>query len=536
MPDQNRFSRRSVALTMIAVALLFLLPVSGSAPSPNPNELVRVELAVALGVEGTVTLDSVARVYGVSEDVAVRDGRLLADKAPGVSMAAAPVTSLVTRFDALSTTGLPPYWPLRHLLTVLFATLPAVLLTTLLAWTTTPENTASMLVVIALATPLWPYASLLFGHVAAAALIGIAWWLLLGTREPTVVWWRAFAGGAAIGLAVSTEYPSAVLGAVVIAGLAWRWPGWRAVAVAVAGLTVALLPTLFYHQVAFGAPWLTGYAFKADPGFASIHGGGIAGIGWPTFEGVWGVLFSLRRGLVAYAPWLVLALPGVIRRIRRRSPDGWPLAIGLFAAIIVTGGFADWTAGWCSAARHLLPALPLFVIAAVEGMRGLGRFRWGRIVAGALVGVSVVRTWATIAVTPLLPPEFRDPLAQVAVPTLAQGSGAPTWLANALGAPEVAIWFLVGLVAVGATGVALHRLVGRTAVLAMSVGVVLQLAQLGWSAAHRPPDMDPLRFQLLQRVGVPLPTDGQSSSDGSDAADSSASSSTPSTFSSRSRS
>jgi len=536
MPDQNRFPQRSVALATVAVALLFLLPVSGSAPSPNPNELVRVELAVALGVEGTVTLDSVAQVYGVSEDIAVRDGRLLADKAPGVSMAAAPVASLVTRFSARPTTGLPPYWPLRHLLTVLFATLPAVLLATLLAWTTTPERTASMLVVIALATPLWPYAALLFGHVAAAVLIGIGWWLLVGTREPTAAWWRSCAGGAAIGLAVSTEYPTAVLGVVALTGLASRRPGWRSVAAAVAGLTVALLPTLVYHQVAFGAPWLTGYAFKADPGFASIHGRGIAGIGWPTFEGVWGVLISLRRGLFAYAPWLALALPGVIHRIRRRSPDGWPLAVGLIAAIIVTGGFADWTAGWCSAARHLLPALPLFVLAAVEGVRVVGESRWGQAVVGSLVGVSTVRSWATVAVTPLMPPEFHDPLAQVAVPTLAQGAAAPTWAANALHAPEVAIWFLVGLMAVGATGVALHRLVGRTAVLAMSVAVVLQLAQLGWSAAHRPPEMDPLRLQLLERVGVRLPTDGQSSSDSSDAADSSASSRTPSTFSSRSRS
>ncbi len=533
VPSGRRFGQWAVVVLVLAA---FLLPVTGAPPAPNPNELVRVELAVALGVEGTVTLDSVARIYGVSEDVAVRDGKLLADKAPGVSMAAAPVASLATRFAARPTTGLPPYRLLRNLLTVLFATLPAVLLATLLAWTAAPDRAASTLVVIAFATPLWPYAALLFGHVAAAALIGIAWWLLLGDPATArLAWFRAFAGGAAIGLAVSTEYPTAALGAIVLAGAVSRRPGRRRILGILAGVSVALIPMLVYHEVAFGSPWLTGYAFKADPGFASIHGSGIAGIGVPTVEGVWGVLFSMRRGLIAYAPWLALAAVGVVRRIRDRRPDGWPLAIGLASAVALAAGFVDWTAGWCSAARHLLPALPLFIIAAVEGMRILGGCRWGRIIVGALVGVSVVRTWATVAVTPLLPPEFHDPLAQVAAPTLAQGLAAPSWAASGLGVPDVAVWITVGLAVVTATGVVLHRQVGRTAVVMMATACVLQLAQLAWSAGHRPSELDPLRIHLLERVGVIETPDRQSSSDVS-AADSSASSSTPSTFSSRSRS
>jgi hypothetical protein len=529
--------RWTVAVALALVVAVYVLPLAGAPPTPNPNELVRVELAVALGVDGTVVLDSVARVYGVSEDVAVRGGVLLADKAPGVSMAAAPVAGTATRFFGEPATGLPPYWPLRHVLTALFAALPAALLAALLAWTEAPARPASTLTIVAFATPLWPYAALLFGHVAAAALIGIAWCLLLG--RPTVTahpWWRTLAGGAAVGLAISTEYPTVVLGAVVLAGFAGRRPGWQRVAVALVGVTVAFVPTLVYHQVAFGAPWLTGYAFKADPGFVTIHSGGIAGIGLPTFEGVWGVLFSLRRGLVAYAPWLALATVGAVQRIRTRRPDGWPLVVGLVAAVAIAGGFTDWTAGWCSAARHLLPALPLFVIAALDGIRFLEGFVWGRGLVGALVGASVIRAWATAAVTPLLPPEFRDPLAQVTVPTLADGIAAPTWAATALSLPAISVWIAVGLVAVAGVAVAVHRLAGRAAVVALLVACSLQLGQLAWSAAHRPPELDPLRVRLLERVGVIPPSDRQSSFDDSTAADSSAVSSTPSTFSSRSRS
>jgi hypothetical protein len=507
-------------VAVAAVLAAYLLPVTGHAPMANPNELVRVELAVALGVEGTVALDGVASVYGVSEDVAVRDGVMLADKAPGLSMAAAPVASAVTRLAAEPATGLPPYWPLRHLLTALFAAFPAVLLIGLVAWWEAPRDGLPMLVLVAFTTPLWPYATLLFGHVAAAMLIGVGWWLLLGPIATAFVpTWRAVAGGAAIGLAISTEYPTAVLGAVMVAGFATRRPGIRSLISVCVGVILALTPTLVYHTVAFGSPWTTGYAFKADPGFASIHGAGVAGIGLPTLEGVWGILFGLQRGLIAYSPWLALATVGVVRRIRSQRSDGWALAIGLLASVAVTSGFADWTAGWCSASRHLLPALPLFVIAAIEGVRALDDVRWGPAAVGALIGASAVRTWATVAVTPLMPPEFPDPLAQIAAATLADGLAASTWVGGISGVPDTVVWMVVGLLAVSAIGIALCRLVGRPAVLTMVVFVALQAVQLGWAAVHRPMELDPLRMRLLERVGVTRTVDVQSSPEDPSSAD-----------------
>ncbi|HSN56221.1 MAG TPA: hypothetical protein VLT32_16255, partial [Candidatus Sulfomarinibacteraceae bacterium] len=85
-PDAAGRWWRGAAIAALAVALL--APLAGAPPVANPNELVRVELAVALAVDGTVDLEAPALVYGLSEDVARHDGRVLADKAPGLSLMA----------------------------------------------------------------------------------------------------------------------------------------------------------------------------------------------------------------------------------------------------------------------------------------------------------------------------------------------------------------------------------------------------------------------------------------------------------------
>ena len=64
----------------------------------------------------------------LSEDIALRQGRVLADKAPGLSLAAIPVVWISRVLLAeIPGTDLPQYWPLRHFATGLLVSLGTAL-------------------------------------------------------------------------------------------------------------------------------------------------------------------------------------------------------------------------------------------------------------------------------------------------------------------------------------------------------------------------------------------------------------------------
>jgi hypothetical protein len=142
----------------------------------NPNEVVRVELATSIAYLGRVDIGEAAQIYGLSEDVSLVGDRVLSDKAPGLSFLAVPALWI---FDPLLPRGVgsdvPAYWPMRHLLTLVLVALPTAGLAFLIAAAVPAANSrqrSAIAIIIALATPLWTYATVFFGH-APAALIGI---------------------------------------------------------------------------------------------------------------------------------------------------------------------------------------------------------------------------------------------------------------------------------------------------------------------------------------------------------------------------
>ena len=118
--------------------------------------------------------------------------------------------------------------------------------------------------IAALTTPLWTYGTVFFGHAPAALLVTLAWFALLGFpgKSESLGAGRAALGGAAAGFAISTEYPTVLIVAVIFATLLVRRTALPILASAVAGAIAGAIPALVYHQLAFGAPWLTGYSFE----------------------------------------------------------------------------------------------------------------------------------------------------------------------------------------------------------------------------------------------------------------------------------
>jgi len=504
---------------LVLVATLYVLPLAGSALATNPNEVARIELSASIAFWARFDLGSAAEVYGLSEDVSIRDGKIYSDKAPGLSMVAAPVVWVVNPIlPRAPSSDLPGYWPLRHVLTLLLVALPAVGLAFLVGAAVPdadPTRRTSFAVIAALATPLWTYGTVFFGHAPSALLMTLAWFALLGFpgRPLSLGAGRAALGGAAAGFAITTEYPTVLIVAVIYATLVVRRTALPILACTIAGAIAGAIPALVYHQLAFGAPWLTGYGLKAHGDFQAIHEQGILGISLPTFESLWGVLFSARRGVLFYCPLLLLMPLGLWRMVRKGGwRDAGPILTATVAYVLFAAGFVDWQAGWCAAARHLVPILPLAIAVALSAAATPSKHRWGAAIVVILIAISGTNALLTIALTPYFPPEFGAPLAQLVLPSLADGTGFSNLLSSGIGITPAVVVILIGVIVIAALIWATGRLarishqlssrgqeIWQPAIFMTTVAVLLLI--YSWQGSAPKPETELIRSQVLRRLG-----------------------------------
>jgi hypothetical protein len=494
----------------LLVVALYILPIAGSPAATNPNEVVRIELSVTMAFWAQLAIGPAAEIYGLSEDVSIHNSEIYSDKAPGLSIVSAPLVWIVDPFlPREPSSDLPAYWPLRHVLTALLIALPAVCLAFLVGATVPgndPRRRTAVAVIAALATPLWTYGTVFFGHAPAALLITLGWFLLLGVpgRTTALDSQRAVLGGVAVGFAVATEYPTILLAAVVYASLLARRTTPKILATAVAGAVLGALPAMIYHQVAFGAPWLTGYSFKAAADFQAILEEGVFGVSWPSAEALWGILFGARRGIFFYSPILVLAPIGLRGLVRRHGwRDAGPILIAALGYVFFASSFVDWPAGWCAAARHLVPIVPLLTAVASFAAIRLVRQWWGSVTVVILIAASGTNTLLTIALTPFFPPQFRAPLAELVLPSLSDGAAFANLLSSVLGVAPVWVVVFAGIVVNGALIWASIRLIGDRrwwpAAVATATSVVLLTAG-AWQGSAPRAETELMRAQILRRL------------------------------------
>src|SRR5205814_1499306 len=127
---------------------------------------------------------------------------------------------------------------------------------------------------------------------------------------------RLFAVGLLLGSAVASEYPAALIAALLglYAAMATR-PRAR-IAWMAAGAALPLLALAAYHTAAFGGPLAVPYATSMDP---AVRGQRFLGISLPDPFVLARVLFSTERGLLHHTPWLALAFPGALCLAWRRA-------------------------------------------------------------------------------------------------------------------------------------------------------------------------------------------------------------------------
>jgi hypothetical protein len=205
------------------------------------------------------------------------------------------------------------------------------------------------------ATPAWPYAkSLLAEPLAALAFAAalLAGWRARGTGR---VGW-ALAAGLALAAAMLARPHHIVLAPVVLA-LAGRTR--RNLLAAAVPVALAAMWWVGFNLARFGRPLDFGYLPTIQGDFSV----------WALPVGLLGQLLSPGRGLVWYAPPLLLGFWGW-RELRRAEP-------ALAWAVVAAGGLVlgfyslrgNWVASWCWGPRYLVPVLPLLALPAVYGAR-----------------------------------------------------------------------------------------------------------------------------------------------------------------------
>ena len=412
---------RAVLLLYGALSLL-VVPVFPHFLSPN--EFARWAVAASIAERGTVEISAVAPLLGPAfEDVSRHEGRLYANKSPGLAGVALP-GYVVARPVA----GPPSRESMRPALTAMRlagSTLPLLLLGVLFSLAAIrlgadPSRVPPALFALLFATPLFAYGLLLFSHALAAAALFGAWSALFLPAAPRSLARRELLAGALLGLAVLSEPPVAVPAGVLFLCAAWRRGAGRPLRVLLGAAPFAAA-LLAYNAVCFGGPFEFSSGHEADASFRALASAGIFGVSWPSPATLLRLLADPSKGLLLFSPVLILFVRALLPAVHVLG-RGAVMAISLvpLSLLLLYSGYPNWHGGFTVGPRYLVPALPFLVFPLV--FRGGGRLEAG------LLGASAGAVTLTTLVFPFVPPGFALPWGSFAAPLLSDGLVLPNLL------------------------------------------------------------------------------------------------------------
>ncbi len=445
-------------LRQTAVGLFLLLAVSYGYFSPSAlwNENSRFDLTRSLVERGRLDIDP----YHVNtEDKAFRAGHYYSDKAPAASWLGALGYGAFYAFRKLTGKPLPKQWithpkgspspktgrPLTGPLlgyngayyrglamanltaNVLPAAAALAFLFLLLArrYGQGPALFASL--TFGLASPWWPYATLLYGHVLAGSCLLLAFLATVWHRRPNG--WRLALVGHLLGWAVAAEYPAALPAALLgLLALARSKNRLRSAGLLLAGALPVLAALAAYHTACFGAPWRLGYSFLVEPTFRAGMSQGFFGLRRPSLEIALRLLAGPHRGLLLASPVLALVAAGLPAWWKARRAEALVAAAGFSGLLLLNSSYYMWDGGAACCPRHLLAGLALLAPALAPALPA-GSSRLAQLARGAAYGVAGLSALQMLAITsvgPEPPLAVASPLADYYWPHFASGQLAET--------------------------------------------------------------------------------------------------------------
>jgi hypothetical protein len=355
------------------------------------NSASRLMLTYAMVDRGTVCLDGLNTQTG---DIALVRGHFYCDKLPGFSFwATLPYAC------CRAALRLPPhplnadpetmrFWTADYFVTLassgLFTILTAVLVMRLAQWLgCSPRRAALVGLAYGLATPAYVYATLAYGHQLSAFALFSSFYLLCGpaprrARERARLVSAGFLAAYAAVVELQVGPVSAILGLTLLVQCVARRRRPDAPAYFGVGAVVPTLILLGYSLLAFGSPWDMGYFHHATAEFARVHNReNPLGLQPPDLRLILPLLWGEYRGLLFYAPVLLLALPGWAVLARRRSELAVVSLACCLAVFLVNLSYPEWTGGWSTGPRLLVPLLPFGMVPVAGVLADHGR--WSRV-------------------------------------------------------------------------------------------------------------------------------------------------------------
>jgi len=382
--------RRPVAVGLLVLGAT-LVTVRGSFGGGQDEEIVFVSAANLLGGHGlALTTESVADIAAqtsIWEDAVVpaRDGRHYTVYGPLQAIAAVPLYAL-GKLVAGGDTG-----PARLAVgrwvgsfNPIVTALTAALLTLWLLQLGCSRDVATAGGLgWALSGLAWPYAKTFLSEPLTALCYLVVILAADRARRSERLGW-SWAAGLAGAAAVMTRPHNVVLLPILLAPLAFGSGKAKRLIAAVVPIAAACGWWLWFNQLRFGSPLDFGYQAGIQRDFALGN--------LPI--GVVGQLISPGRGLLFYAPWVVLAMAGFPRLRQRDATVAWSCLAAFVVQLLFYSLRTTWWGNWCWGPRYLVPVLPLLAILAAPAVEDP---RWRR--AGwVLAGLGVISAWAGLVV------------------------------------------------------------------------------------------------------------------------------------------
>lgn len=330
--------------------------------------------------KGTASIDSSLPEVGElgTQDTISLHGATYSNKAPGLAFLTLPLYLVLDR-AGMRTTGDPTrmLWALG-LFGVVLPALLLLLLVRSVAHDLEPGFGTLAAVLLGVGTLFTPFATLFFSHALSALLVFATFAVLWRARRDGagLAWYLA--AGVCAGLAVVTEYPNALAGAVLGLYAISRAPVLRRGATYAAGCIAGVVPLGLYNHWAFGSVTHISYAGDwvpppgvvpapppvVDPAAVGTSTGSASDLVGAAHFQVVRVFETLvgAQGILTQAPVLIAGVAGVVLLARRYTAEA--LAIGGIASayLAYNASYDSNFGGFSPGQRYVIPIIPFLAL------------------------------------------------------------------------------------------------------------------------------------------------------------------------------